>query len=120
MRVETQKACNAMLNNREKNYGNTKVHFDKNGVAIMTLFGNKIAELSSDKKELRVTNHGWFSLTTKERLNGLFNFFDVDYGIQQIKGKWFLNKYQYNPTFKVLEQKQWDGNWITFHIKSDK
>lgn len=57
------------------------------------LFGNKIAEWREDG--LWISNGGWDSKTTKERLNGLTGVF-----IRQHRGAWWLNS------------RQWDGRWI--------
>jgi hypothetical protein len=57
------------------------------------LFNNKIAEWRSDG--LWITNAGWDSRTTKERLNGLSGV-----QIQQVRGNWFLNG------------RRWDGGWV--------
>jgi len=57
------------------------------------LFDNKIAEHKDDG--LYITNCGWESVTTKERLNGLPNV-----RINQLKKKWYLNG------------EVWDGEWI--------
>jgi hypothetical protein len=56
------------------------------------LFDNLIAEHRAEG--LYITNAGWFSKTTKDRLNGLRG---VD--IRVSKGKWFLNG------------NEWDGTW---------
>lgn len=56
------------------------------------LFDNKIAEHREDG--LWITNCGWYSKTTKERLNDL----PIE-GISQKKGKWYING------------EEWDGNW---------
>lgn len=57
------------------------------------LFGNKIAEWRHG--ELCITNAGWKTKTTKERLNGLDGV-----GITQFRGEWYLNG------------TLWDGSWI--------
>jgi len=57
------------------------------------LFNNRIADWRSDG--LWITNSGWTSATTKERLNGL-----TGVHIQQVRGNWFLNG------------RAWDGEWI--------
>jgi hypothetical protein len=53
-------------------------------IYYLKLFGNKIA--ARINSHLWVSNAGWFSKTTKERLNGLPNV-----GIYQKEGKWYLN-----------------------------
>ena len=56
-------------------------------VTIMLLHGNAIAYRYNDHKNtLKITNAGWQSNTTKERLNSLYG---VD--IYQRNFQWFLN-----------------------------
>ena len=55
-----------------------------NSVSYLKLHGNKIAAVCNS--ELWISNAGWFSKTTKERLNGLPNVL-----IHQFKGNWYLN-----------------------------
>lgn len=57
------------------------------------LHGNKIAEMRNG--ELWISNAGWSSNTTKERLNGLDGV-----SIYQKNYEWFLN------------DKPWDGSWV--------
>ena len=57
------------------------------------LFGNKIAEWRDGY--LWITDAGWDSKTTKERLNGLSGV-----NIRQERGVWYLN------------DKAWDGRWV--------
>ena len=61
-------------------------------VTILTLFENEIAYLYNDpQKTLSITNCGWKTNTTKERLNALPNV-----NISQNKGVWYLNGAQWN------------------------
>lgn len=57
------------------------------------LFGNRIAEWRRDG--LWISNAGWQSNTTKERLNGLSGV-----SISQRSGTWYLN------------DREWDGSWV--------
>jgi len=61
------------------------------------LFGNCIAKRGIDG--LFITNAGWKSNTTKERLNGLPNV-----SISQKKGNWYLNGEEWDG--KLIEIKQ--------------
>jgi len=88
MRKITREIVNAFQNSRSLRIGNSYT----NGEALW-LFGNKIAEIRRDG--LWITNAGWKSKTTKERLNGLSGV-----NIQQVRGKWFLN------------ENEWDGTWV--------
>ena len=61
-------------------------------VTILKLHNNAIAYRYNDpEKTLSITNCGWFSKTTKERLNGLPNV-----NIYQKAFKWFLNGKEWN------------------------
>lgn len=88
MRKITEDAVNAFMSGNKFSRSNTKViHF------TLYLHGNLIAK--KDGVGLKITNAGWFTATTKERLNGLPNV-----NIVQRKGVWYLNG------------KEWDGSWI--------
>lgn len=53
----------------------------------MRLYDNPIAyRYNNPERTLTITNCGWFTLTTKERLNGLSGV-----SIQQINRIWYLN-----------------------------
>ena len=65
------------------------------------LFDNKIAEWRI-YGGLWISNAGWNSKTTKERLNGLSGVH-----IQQVRGNWFLNG------------RAWDGGWVNVNAWND-
>ena len=88
MRQVTQKIVDAFLEGRNLKVGNTR-SFDR----AIYLHDNKIAECRADG--LWITNAGWMSNTTKERLNGLPFVY-----INHCNFSWFLNG------------QQWDGSWI--------
>lgn len=86
MRKVTQNSVNAFLNARPFREGNTTVEVKEN-VTILKLHNNPIAYKYNDpEKTLSITNAGWESNTTKERLNALPNV-----SIKQVKGVWYLN-----------------------------
>lgn len=84
MRKITQQAAEALMSFDTFKSGNTKVAVE-DGVATLYLHDNAIATHDSEGV-IAVTNAGWFSNTTKDRLNGIPG---VD--VRQIKGEWFLN-----------------------------
>lgn len=95
MKKITRESVDAFMNARPFRKGNTEVTVLDN-VTILKLFGNEIAYRYNDpKRTLSVTNLGWFSNTTKERLNGIPNV-----RIHQKNFKWYLNN------------KEWDGKLI--------
>jgi len=95
MRQITKESINAFLNADKFSKQNMYVEVLPN-VTILRLHSNPIAYLYNDpQKTLSIQNCGWFSNTTKERLNALPNVH-----IQQKKKVWYLNG------------KEWNGNLI--------
>jgi len=91
MRQITNDSINAFLNARKFNKQNMSVEVLPN-VTVLKLHGNSIAFKYNDpKKTLSITNCGWFSNTTKERLNALPNV-----NIYQKNFEWFLNDKKWN------------------------
>lgn len=95
MRQITSDSINAFLNARKFNRQNMSVEVLPN-VTILKLHGNSIAfKYNNPEITLSITNCGWFSNTTKERLNALPNV-----NIYQKNFEWFLNG------------EKWDGELI--------
>ena len=95
MRKITKESVEAFLNAKTFNKANMQVEVLPN-VTLLKLHGNIIAYLYNDpNKTLSITNCGWFSNTTKERLNALPNV-----RISQKNWDWYLN------------DKLWDGKLI--------
>jgi hypothetical protein len=88
MRRITTDIIRAFRNRERKTIGNS--YTDGNA---LYLFGNKIAEFRN--QELWISNAGWKSATTKERLNGLSGV-----NIVQRRGEWYLNGLP------------WGGEWV--------
>jgi len=92
MRAVTFNAVQSFRDNETKKFGNTRV-IVKDGITKLLLYDNLIAK--KENGVLRVSNAGWQSNTTKERLNALHGV-----SINQSKGVWYLNGIE------------WDGDWI--------
>jgi len=91
MRAITEKAVNHFLNAESFKESNTEVKVLPN-VTVLLLFDNEIAYKYNDPEQtLSITNAGWKTNTTKERLNGL-----PKVNISQQKGIWYLNGKQWN------------------------
>jgi hypothetical protein len=84
MRKITGEAVTALYNHKRYSNGNTQVMQGDDG-SIMMLHGHVIAIYGHDGG-LQITNAGWPTNTTKERLNGL-----AGVGINQKAGVWYLN-----------------------------
>jgi len=93
MRQITEQAVKAFYNREDFKKDNTEI-VNTNGQTAFRLFGNTIAILNPDNK-LLITDAGWQSKTTKERLNALDG---VSITVKNFK--WYLNK------------ERWDGEWI--------
>jgi hypothetical protein len=89
----TTESINAFLNKKPFVKSNMIVEIDRN-ITYLKLFGNKIAALLPNGR-LWISNAGWKSNTTKERLNAL-----PGVNIYQKRKIWFLN------------DQPWDGSPI--------
>ena len=95
MRKITTESTKAFLNAEPFKKANMEVKVAPN-VTILLLHGNAIAYKYNDPKQtLSITNCGWESNTTKERLNALPNV-----NISQVNFVWYLNG------------EKWDGKLI--------
>jgi hypothetical protein len=73
MKSITKEAIRSFLKAKPFSKSNTSVRVLPN-VTVLSLFGNEIAYLHNDpERTLSITNAGWVSKTTKERLNALPN-----------------------------------------------
>lgn len=86
MRKITQEAVQAFKSNQNFRKSNTEVKVQKD-ITKLSLFGNTIAV--KDNRGIKVTNCGWQTNTTKERLKALL---PSNVGICTIKGNWYFTK----------------------------
>ena len=95
MRQITKDSVQALMNAEKFSKQNMLVEVLPN-VTILRLHGNAIAyRYNNPERTLSITNCGWKSNTTKERLNGLPNV-----SVCQRLGVWYLN------------DQEWDGKLI--------
>ena len=80
----TQESIQAFIECRPFKKSNMEV-VREGTIYYLKLFGNKIAAIERDGR-LWISNAGWESNTTKERLNGLPNV-----RVQQKSNQWYLN-----------------------------
>ena len=98
MRKITREAVKAFFNAERYFKHNTRVEVLPN-VTVLYLHHNPIAYRYNDpEKTLSIQNCGWFSNTTKERLNGILNYIG-NAGIYQKKFEWFLNGEKWNGQY---------------------
>lgn len=102
MRKITKESVNAFLSGKEYKGGNMRVSnltFNGQNFSNMYLHGNLIATINPEKTKILISNRGWFTATTKERLNALPNV-----RIVQKNWDWYLNG------------KVWDGKTIEINL----
>lgn len=110
MRQITEKAVEKFNNNNNFKKDNTEVWYGYECSTIpitkLYLYDNLIAY--KKYSSLIISNCGWFSNTTKERLNGLLDSIGFS-GIYQKKFEWFLadKKWNGNPV-KILKNNEWE------------
>ena len=94
----TQESVEAFMSATPFTKSNMSVEVKPN-VTILSLFGNETAYRYNDpQKTLSITNCGWKSNTTKDRLNALPNV-----NICQRAGVWFLNGEQWSGELTDIE-----------------
>jgi hypothetical protein len=93
MRQITADAARAFNNNQTFKRSNTEVRKNEFGAIELRLHGNSIAYKNDEG--MFISNGGWSSATTKERLNGLSGV-----SVVQKDWEWFLNG------------EEWGGQWI--------
>jgi hypothetical protein len=86
-------AAKALMSHKKFKRNNTCVTVDDSGAAYLKLHGNTIA-CHETNGALKITNSGWFSVTTKCRLNALPHV-----SIYQQDFVWYLH------------DEPWDGDW---------
>lgn len=94
MRQITERICTAF-----ERRGVLKIDNSQTDGTSLWLFGNKIAEWREDG--IWITDAGWQSKTTKERLNGL-----TGVNITQRAGSWYLNG------------NLWQGEWTSVNANN--
>ena len=94
MRNITHEMQAAFSAGRNLSISNSRVYVSGDFVNL-SLHGNLIARKSLTTGKLEITNAGWQTNVTKERLNALPNT-----DIRQVKGVWYLNG------------QAWNGEWI--------
>ena len=98
MKKISQDAARAFMEARPFKRTNTKVEVLDN-VTIMYLFGNAIAYRYNDpERTLAITNAGWFSNTTKERLNAIDGV-----SVYQKDWYWYLNGERWDGSLTDIE-----------------
>ena len=92
----TKESVQAFMDRKKFNKGNMSVEVDTD-VTKLKLHGNTIATID-ELGVLSISNAGWQSNTTKERLNGL-----PGVHVQQKNWSWYLNGNVWDGTWKRVD-----------------
>ena len=85
-----EKKAKSFFNFSKSVSGNTSVEIDpRTNEVKLKLFGNHIATMDSNRNQLSITNAGWKTVTTKDRLNHVLRQCYLNVGIQQEGGNKF-------------------------------
>ncbi len=97
MRKITRESVKAFLNAKKFNKSNMSVEVLPN-VTVLKYQGNEIAYKYNDPNNtISITNCGWESNTTKERLNGVITLSGLNNsGIYQKNWVWYLDGKEWN------------------------
>jgi hypothetical protein len=97
MKKITQESVTAFLNGEKFNKSNMNVEVLQN-VTVLKYQGNAIAYKYNDPNNtISITNCGWESNTTKERLNGVIALCGLNVGrIYQKNWQWYLDGKEWN------------------------
>ena len=94
----TMDSVHAFIDGKPFNRENMSVTISDNNTVHLRLHGNAIATRMSDGK-VYINTCGWFTNTTKERLNYLLYTLNSALVIRQKNWSWYLG------------DKHWDGEW---------
>lgn len=100
MRKITRQSAQALIDGNSFNSGNMAVMGDESN-SIMTLHGNTIATREGNK--VLLTDSGWLTATTKERLNGVLSLIGSKWRLYQHQGEWYI-------TDGCGVRKNWNGS----------
>lgn len=99
MRKITRAACEALFNRDYFQRDNTLVcHTKANGCTKMYLHGNLIAQFDAEGG-VYISDAGWQTVTTKERLNGVLQLSGCNMRLYQVGGVWMYGTHGNSQDF---------------------
>ena len=97
----TMDSVHAFLISKEFRRENMEVNTNGD-VTYLRLWGNTIATKTKDGR-IYIDSCGWFTNTTKERLNYLLQLLNGNYRINQKNWLWYINGKQWNGSKILIE-----------------
>ena len=91
MRQITSQTCQSVEMKKDFTKANMMVYFKpKQNLSLVYLHGNLISTYDHSTKNLYIRSAGWETVTTKDRLNGLIDYFGIKAGIYQKDFSWYV------------------------------
>jgi len=92
MRKIEQQMNRAIVNKNDWSNSNTEVNYNSNtDCSAVYLHGNQIATVDHNTNALKLSSCGWYSVTTKSRLNAILQGLIAGASVYQRQFNWFLN-----------------------------
>lgn len=89
MRVIERNMVDTIKNRKCRKFGNTEIYSCNDADAVLVwLHGNKIAKVTRDSVTLY--SAGWYTNTTKSRLNAILRGLGLQYYIYQSNYRWYV------------------------------
>ena len=105
MRQITSDAVDAFLSGKEFRRGNTEVIVDEAGCSRMLLFGNQIAFKREDR--IDITNAGYTTQTTKDRLNGILSKLRLGFLYQEARAWYWFREWDAPSKVTEFPSNEW-------------
>lgn len=92
MRQITAQTCQSVEMKKNFTKANMIVYFEpQQNLSLVYLHGNLISSYDHNTKNLYIRSAGWKTVTTKDRLNGLIDYFGINAKIYQKDFIWYIS-----------------------------
>lgn len=79
-------------------------------ITRVTYHMTEVFAFNHSTREVTLNTGGWFTVTTKERMNMMSAELNLGFGVSQVRGSWFIKSHIFAETLTFK------GDWITFNV----
>lgn len=105
-----------------KRYGiptyETHVHYDNAIKALLIYYHDTAIASIYDDGKVRIDNGGWFTNTTKKRINAILSALGLPYGIYQADWQWYLSDRE-GITYPFKNETNYNGYHYTAYFDTN-
>lgn len=105
-----------------KRYGipthETHVHYDNAIKALLIYYHDTAIATIFDDGRLKIDNGGWWSKTTKKRINAILSALGLPYGIYQANWQWYLSDRE-GITYPLRNETNYNGYHFTAYFDTN-